>query len=175
MKKKTSPRQRLSKIAKAKSPREKFVLAHFNMTEAEWMAQEMMIAREFFDARDVQQAELIQRVKKEFSKSKNLTARTESEFLALKSLQKQLTNYTWTAMRLWKPEMLEKLARAMRRIQQHTFPHDFERFRYGALIACNGNVERAYLAVSSREKNSDPADVKRALYRIKRKLFPTDT
>lgn len=181
MKKKTTPaktkqkRNRLAKIAEARTMQDKLLLAHYGMTGAEYSATEMQIARKFFDVRRVDAAELEQRIKRELAKGE-VTAGTETEFCLLKAGQKQLFQYAWTAMRKWQPDMLEKLARAMRKIERHKFPDSRDAHRRAALIANNGNVADA---VKSLNWLCDPDLERDKLNRLKREsfkgLFPKDT
>ena len=181
MKKKIAPtkpqqkRKRLAKIAEAGTIHDKLLLAHYGMTAAEYSATEMQIARKFFYVRRVDAAELEQRIKKELAKGE-ATAGTETEFCLLKSGQKQLFQYAWTAVRKWKPEMFKRLAWAMQKIARHKFPENHDGWRRHYLISNNGNVAAAVKCI---HWTCDPDLERDKLNRLKRtsfkSLFPRDT
>ena len=147
-----------------------------NMTTKAFHAPEISLALDFFKLRHVDDKELEQRVKRELAEAikrdapegYELSDRTESEFGTLKSAQKRLWRLAWTAMRNWQPESLEKLARAMHRIQRHSFPDSHDAWRRVALIGNKGNVADA---VKSIHWPCDPANEKRKLNRLKKVLF----
>jgi hypothetical protein len=182
MKKKPTPakqkqkRERLAKIAKAKTMQDKLLLAHYGMAAAEYSAPEMQIARRFFDTRRVDTGELEQRIKQELATGKEVSARTETEFTTLKSAEKMLYRFAWAAARKWQPEMFLKLARAMQKIARHKFPDSHDAHRRAALIANKGNVAAA---VKSLDWLCDPDLERDKLNRLKRKsfktIFPQDT
>jgi hypothetical protein len=178
MKKKTTPakpkqkRDRLAKIAKAPTLDDKFTLARNGMTAKEFYAQEMSLARAFFETRHVDTTELMQRIQHEQAKPGEVTARTEAEYGTLKSAEKRLYHFAWTAARRWKPEMFEALARAMRRIQRHKFPDNHDGWRRCYLIGCNGNVAAAVKCI---HWPCDPDLERDKLNRLKKTLFPKDT
>jgi hypothetical protein len=184
MKKTIAPKQskpkraRLSKIARIareKTIDEKWCLAYWGMESKDFRSPEMRLSRSFFELRHVDDLELLQRIRREASSGRGTTVRTQTEWAWIKFLEKALGQYSWLAMRKWKPEAFEKLARAMRRIQKHNYPPPSDAHRRCALISCNGNVEDAFLAIKDQETKSDPLNVKRALYRLKKGLFPKDT
>jgi hypothetical protein len=145
MKKKPVPgppikkRDRLSKIAKAPVLHDKMTLAVRGMTAAEWYAAEMSLARDLFQTRRIDPRELKHRAEHELSAGA-LTARTEHEVALFRSLEKRLYRFTWTAARQWKPEMLEKLARAMRKIQKHRIPNSSDGLSRTGDSRCNSSA-----------------------------------
>jgi hypothetical protein len=172
IKKAPPQRKRLAKIAEAKTMRDKLLLAHYGMTEAEYHAPEMRIARLFFDTRRVDTGELEQRIKRELATGKEVSVRTETEFTTLKSAEKQLYHFAWTAARKWQPEMFLRLARAMQRIARHKFPDNHDGWRRAYLIGCKGNVADAVKCIHWL---CDPDLERDKLNRLKRTLFPKDS
>ena len=91
------------------------------------------------------------------------------------SAQKRAWQVMWVAMHKWKPELLEELARSMRKHARHKPPQSSDAQRHGALISNDGNVDAALAVRTSDHPDLDPLNERRNLNRLKKVLFPSDT
>jgi hypothetical protein len=171
MKKKILKRNRLAKIAQAKDLHDKIYLCWKGMTAKDFFSREMSIARDFFETRHIDLSELENRVKRELKAAK-VTLNTEAEWGTIKSAENRLFHFAWKAAREFKPEMFEKLARAMRRFKRHKFPETRDGWRRAYLVGNNGNVTKAVKCI---HWNCDPDLERDKLNRLKKTLFPKDT